>query len=49
MDSDQLTCFLELHDPLQENQHGFRQTRSTMTALTAMQKGWVQNTEDGLK
>ena len=32
-----------------ENQLGFRQKRSSMTALTSMQKEWVQNTEDGLK
>ena len=44
----QLTKFLEVHGLLPENQHGFRQKRSTMTALTAMQKEWVQSTEDGL-
>ena len=27
---------------LPENQHGFRQKRSTMTALTSMQKEWVK-------
>ena len=46
---DQLTRFLEVHKLLPENQHGFRQKRSTMTAHTAMQKEWVQNTEDGLR
>ena len=28
--------------------HGFRAMRSTMTALTAMQKEWVKSSEDGL-
>ena len=45
---EQLTRFLETHKLLPENQHGFRQRRSTMTALTALQKEWVQSTEDGL-
>ena len=45
---EQLTRFLETHNLLPENQHGFRNRRSTMTALTAMQKEWVQSTEDGL-
>ena len=45
---DQFTRFLETHNLLPENQHGFRQKRSTMTALTSMQKEWVHNTEEGL-
>jgi hypothetical protein len=44
----QLTRFIEIHKLLPNNQHGFRQGRSTMTALSAMQKEWVANTEDGL-
>ena len=44
----QLTRFTEVHGILPNNQHGFRQGRLTMTALTAMQKEWVANTEDGL-
>ena len=31
-----------------EDQHGFRSQRSTMSALTAMQKNWIRNSEDGL-
>ena len=46
---DQLTRFLEKNNLLPDNKHGFRQKRSTLTALTSMQKEWVQNTEDGLK
>ncbi len=44
----QLTKFVETHDLLPNNQHGFRVGRSTMTALSAMQKDWIQNTEEGL-
>ena len=45
---DQLTRFVETNKILPNNQHGFRKGRSTMTALTAMQKEWVQNSEQGL-
>ena len=45
---EQLTSFVEVHNILPNNQHGFRQGRSTMTALTAMQKEWVRNSEQGL-
>ena len=45
---DQLTRFVEVHDLLPNNQHGFRSNRSTMTALSAMQKDWIRNTEEGL-
>ena len=45
---DQLTRFVEVHDLLPTNQHGFRSNRSTMTALSAMQKDWIRNTEEGL-
>ena len=34
---EQLTRFVEVHKILPNNQHGFRQGRSTMTALTAIQ------------
>ena len=44
----QLTKFLETNNLLPENQNGFRAKRSTVTALTAMQKEWAKNTEDGL-
>ena len=45
---EQLTRFVEVHQILPNNQHGFRANRSTMTALTAMQKEWIKNSEDGL-
>ena len=45
---EQLTRFVEVHQVLPNNQHGFRANRSTMTALTAMQKEWIKNSEDGL-
>ena len=45
---DQLTRFAEIHDLLPNCQHGFRSQRSTMTALSSMQKEWISNTEDGL-
>ena len=44
----QVTRFLEVNGLLPDSQHGFRQSRSTMTALSAMQKEWIKNTEDGL-
>ena len=44
----QLTRFAEVHDLLPNNQHGFRAQRSTMTALSSMQKKWIQNSEGGL-
>ena len=45
---DQLTRYVEVQRLLPDNQHGFRAHRSTMTALSSMQKDWIQNTEDGL-
>ena len=39
---------MEVNGLLPDNQHGFRASRSTMSALTAMQKEWIRNTEDGL-
>jgi hypothetical protein len=45
---EQLTRFFEVHNLLPNNQHGFRPHRSTMTALSSMQKEWVKNTEEGL-
>ena len=44
----QLTKHMEKHKLLPNNQHGFRAMRSTMTALSAMQKDWVRRNEDGL-
>ena len=37
----QITRFMEVNGLLPENQHGFRASRSTMTALTAMQRKWI--------
>ena len=45
---EQLTKFAETHQILPNSQHGFRANRSTMTALTAMQKEWIKNSENGL-
>ena len=45
----QFTKFLENNKLLPNNQHGFRERRSTMTALTSIQKQWITSTEDGLK
>ena len=45
---EQLTRFAEVHNLLPNNQHGFRAQRSTMTALSSMQKEWIRNTEEGL-
>ena len=45
----QLTKFLEDNKLLPDNQHGFRKSRSTMTALTSIQKKWIASTEDDLK
>ena len=44
----QITKHMESNHLLSNNQHGFRAMRSTMTALTAMQREWVRSTEDGL-
>ena len=44
----QVTRFFEVNKLLPDNQHGFRAHRSTMTALSAMQKDWIKSTEDGL-
>ena len=46
---DQVTRFMEMHDLLPNNQHGFREKRSTMTALSAMQQNWAENTEENMK
>ena len=45
---EQLTRYTEVNGILPNSQHGFRKGRSTMTALTAMQKEWVSNAEEGL-
>ena len=44
----QLTKFIEIHRLLPNSQHGFRTGRSTMSALSAMQKDWIRNSEEGL-
>jgi hypothetical protein len=44
---EQLTRFVEIHGLLPTNQHGFRAKRSTMTALSSIQKDWVRSTEEG--
>ena len=43
----QLTQFVETHGLLPNSQHGFRSGRSTMTALSSMQKDWIHNSEEG--
>ena len=45
---EQLTRFAETYHILPNNQHGFRAQRSTMSALSNMQKEWIRNTEEGL-
>lgn len=45
----QLTKFMEDNGLLPTNQHGFRKGRSTMTALTEIQKQWISSTEEGQK
>ena len=41
----QITRFMEVHGLLPDNQHGFREKRSTMTALSEMQRDWASNTD----
>ena len=46
---DQVTKFMETHNLLLSSQHGFREKRSTMTALSEMQKkDWMENAENNL-
>ena len=45
----QLTKFMEDNGLLRTNQHGFREGRSTMTALTEIQKQWITSTDEGQK
>jgi hypothetical protein len=45
---EELTRFVEVYQVLPNNHHGFRANQSTMTALTAMQKEWIKNSEVGL-
>ena len=44
----QLMKFIEIYRLLPNSQHGFRAGRSTMSALGAMQKDWIRNSEEGL-
>ena len=43
---EQITRFMEIHNT--NNQQGFREKRSTMTALSAMQRKWMENLENGI-
>ena len=47
--TEQMTQFLEEHKLLPNNQHGFRENRSTMSALSSMQKEWTENSENKKK
>jgi hypothetical protein len=40
---------MEDNNLLSDNQHGFRECRSTMTVHVAMQKDWLLNTEKEAK
>ena len=42
----QTSKFMELNNLLPKSQHGFRASRSTMTALNEVQKQWAENTEN---
>jgi hypothetical protein len=41
----QIMRFMKVHGLLPDNQHGFREKRSTMTALSEMQRDWSSNTD----
>ena len=45
---EQITKFMEDNGLLPQNQHGFRQGRSTMSALAAIQQEWATNTNEKL-
>ena len=42
----QITRHMESNNLLPNSQHGFREKRSTMTALSEIQSDWTENTED---
>lgn len=42
----QITKHLETNSLLPDSQHGFREKRSTMTALSEIQRDWTENTEN---
>ena len=42
----QITRHMESNNLLPDSQHGFREKRSTMTALSEIQRDWMENTED---
>ena len=42
----QITRHMESNNLLPDSQHGFRSKRSTMTALSKIQRDWTENTED---
>ena len=41
----QITKHIESNNLLPNSQHGFREKRSTMTALSEIQREWAENTE----
>ena len=45
---DQITAYMETNGLLPPNQHGFRAGRSTMSALSAIQQEWANNTSSKL-
>ena len=42
---EQITRHMEINKLLPDSQHGIREKRSTMTALSEIQQDWVENTE----
>ena len=44
----QITKFMEDNNLLPQNQHGFREGRSTMSAMSAIQQEWAENGEKDL-
>ena len=42
---EQITRHMEINKLLPDSQHGFREKRSTMTALSEIQRDWIENTE----
>ena len=46
--SEQVTKYMEINKFLPENQHGFRALHSTMSALSTIQKEWVDSADKGI-
>ena len=42
----QITDYMEKNKLIPDNQHGFRKGRSTMTALSDIQKQWTSNSDE---